>query len=171
MLKQFLECGKIVTLHGVAGELKVSSWCDTPQELAALPRLFLDGGQTPIEIERARVHKKMVLLKIKGVDTPEQAAALRGKILWLDRDDLQLSQGQHFIQDLLGASVTDADTGETYGVLSDVTQTGANDVYHVTFPDGRVFLVPAIEQVVLNIDTAANTVTIRPLKGLFDDED
>ena len=109
----------------------------------------------------------MVLLKLEGVDTPEAAQALRGRVLWLDREEDTLEEGQYYLQDLMGLSVKDADTGEVYGTLRDVTETGANDVYHVAFPDGRVQLVPAIPQVVLDIDLEGGVMLIRPLEGLF----
>ena len=171
MKKQFLECGKIVTTHGVLGEVKVQPWCDTPEELTQIAALYLDGGKSALEIERGRVHKNMALLKLKGVDSIEQAQPLRGKVLWAHRDDIPLGEGQYFIQDLIGLTVIDADDGHTYGILTDVTETGANDVYHITFPDGGVRLAPVIEQVIVSTDIDAGILQIRPLKGLFDDED
>lgn len=171
MQKQYLECGKIVGTHGVVGELKVQPWCDSPDELVGLARLYFDRGATPIQVRGARAHKSMALLKVEGVDTAEQAAALRGRVLYLDRADLPLAEGEFFIQDLMGLSVVDADDGHRYGVLSDVTQTGANDVYHITFEDGSVRLIPVIDEVVIETDLEAGILRIRPLKGLFDDED
>lgn len=171
MKKQYLECGKIVTTHGVLGEIKVQPWCDAPEELTGIATLYFDGGKTPLEVQRGRVHKNMALLKLKGVDSIEQAQALRGKILWAHRDDIPLEEDEHFIQDLIGITVADADDGHVYGILSDVSETGANDVYHVTFPDGSVRLVPVISQVVISTDIDAGLMRIRPLKGLFDDED
>lgn len=171
MKQPYLECGKIVTTHGITGEVKVQPWCDDPQEIAALQTLYLDGGTTPVSIERGRVHKGMLLLQLKGVDTIEQAQSLRGKVLWVARADLTLGENEYFIQDLLGIEVVNADTGARYGVLRDVTETGANDVYHVAFDDGTVRLVPVIEQVIIETDLDRGVLRIRPLKGLFDDED
>ena len=169
MKKQYLECGKIVATHGLRGEVKVMPWCDGPETLCGLSTLYLDGGKTPLRVERARPAKGMVLLKAEGVDTPEAAQALRGRVLWLDRAEDTLAEGQYYIQDLLGLPVEDADTGAVYGSLSDVTGTaGANDVYHITFPDGRVQLIPAIPQVVIQIDIDAGRMRIRPLEGLFE---
>lgn len=170
MKKQYLECGKIVTTHGVLGEIKVQPWCSVPEELSKIQTLYFDEGKTPLAVQCGRVHKNMVLLKLRGVDSIEQAQTLRGKILWVHRDDIPLSEGEYFIQDLLGIAVVDADDGHTYGVLSDVSETGANDVYHITFPDGGVRLVPVIPQVVISTDIDAGVMRIRPLKGLFDDE-
>ena len=171
MKKQYLECGKIVTTHGVTGEIKVQPWCNTPEELAEIATLYLDGGKTSLEVQRSRVHKNMTLLKLKGVDSIEQAQTLRGKILWANRNDIPLEEGENFIQDLIGMTVVDADDGHTYGTLSDVSETGANDVYHITFSDGTIRLAPVIPQVVISTDIDSGVMRIRPLKGLFDDED
>ena len=167
MKKRFLECGKIVATHGLRGEVKVLPWCDGPEALVPIKTFYLDGGNTPKRAERCRIQKNMVLLKLEGVDTPEAAQALRGRVLWLDREEDTLEEGQYYIQDLIGLSVEDADTGERYGILRDVTETGANDVYHVAFPDGRVPLVPAIPQVIAKIDIDGGKMLIRPLEGLF----
>lgn len=167
MKKRFLECGKIVSTHGLRGEVKVLPWCDGPEALLPIKTFYLDKGATPKKAEKCRVQKNMVLLKLEGVDTPEAAQALRGRVLWLDREEDTLAEGQYYIQDLIGLTVEDADTGEVYGVLRDVSETGANDVYHVAFPDGRVQLVPAIPQVVERIDIDGGKMLIRPLEGLF----
>ncbi len=167
MKKRFLECGKIVATHGLRGEVKVLPWCDGPETLVPIKTFYLDGGNTPKRAERCRIQKNMVLLKLEGVDTPEAAQALRGRVLWLDREEDTLEEGQYYIQDLIGLTVEDADTGERYGTLRDVTETGANDVYHVAFPDGRVQLVPAIPQVIAKIDIDGGKMLIRPLEGLF----
>ena len=171
MRKPFLECGKIVSTHGVLGEMRVQPWCDSPEDLEGIKTLYFDGGAAPAEVLRARAHKNVVLLKLRGVDTVEQAQALRGRVLWVAREDMPLEEGEYFIQDLLGMQVDDADDGHPYGVLSDVSETGANDVYHITFPDGRVRLIPVISDVVVSTDLEQNRMSIRPLKGLFDDED
>ena len=167
MKKRFLECGKIVATHGLRGEVKVLPWCDGPEALVPIKTFYLDGGNTPKRAERCRIQKNMVLLKLEGVDTPEAAQALRGRVLWLDREEDTLEEGQYYIQDLIGLTVEDAETGERYGTLRDVTETGANDVYHVAFPDGRVQLVPAIPQVIAKIDIDGGKMLIRPLEGLF----
>ena len=168
-MKRFLECGKIVTTHGLRGEVKVQPWCDSPEELAEWETLYLDKGDTEVTVERARVQKNMVILKLAGVDRVEDAQLLRGRILYLDRTMEELEEGVYYIQDLLGIEVRDADTGTLYGELVDVTETGANDVYHIRFADGKVRLIPAIPQVVISVDVEAARMEIRPLEGLFDD--
>lgn len=171
MRKPFLECGKIVSTHGVVGEVKVQSWCDSPEELQQLKVVYFDEGKTPVRVFKSRVHKDMVLMRLDGIDNMDKAQLLRGKILWADRNDIWLDEGENFIQDLIGIKVIDADDGHEYGILSDVTETGANNVYHITFPDGSVKLVPVIDEVIISTDIDAGIMRIRPLKGLFDDDE
>ena len=171
MLKQFLEAGKIVTTHGLKGEVKVYPWTDSPNEFLELETLYFDKGASPMEAEHVRIQGNMVLVKFKGIDVIEQAQGLRGKIVYVNRNDIPLEDGQYFIQDIIGLKAIDADDGHEYGSVTDVTQTGANDVYHIQFPDGKIRLVPKIPDVVLQILPEEGKIIIRPLKGLFDDED
>jgi len=171
MKKQYLEIGKIVNVHGLGGVVKVMPWCDSAEFLCEFDTLYRGKQHIPVEIERASVQKNMVLMKIAGVDTPEAANALRNTVLYMDRNDVELDEDTFFVQDLLGMTVQDADSGKVYGKLKEVLQTGANDVYEIEAPSGKSLLVPVIPQVVLSHDFETNTVTIRPLEGLFDDAD
>lgn len=167
MKKEYLEAGKIVTTHGIRGEVKIMPYTDTPELLAEFDRLFIGKNKDELIIERSRVFKNMVIAKIEGVDTPEAAEKLRNKPLYMHRDDLELDDDTYFIQDLIGIEVRDADSGKVYGTISDVMQTGANDVYVIKGSD-REYLVPAIADVVVSTDIDENIMTIRPLDGLFD---
>jgi 16S rRNA processing protein RimM len=170
-LKQFLECGKIVGTHGVKGELRVYPMADSPDFLTGFTTLWLDGGRTPVKVLSARVQKGVAVLRLEGVDTMEAAQALRGRLLYVNRDAVDMAPGEYFVQDLLGLKVINADNGQLYGELSEVSPTGANDVYHITFADGSIKLIPAIAQVVQSVDLDEGVMRIRPLAGLFDDED
>lgn len=169
MKKQFLECGEIVSTHGLNGEVRVYPWCDGPEFLSSLKRVYLKKGEQAIRVERARPHKNLVVMKLAGVDTVEAASAMRKRILYVNREDTHLGENEYFIQDLIGARVVDVDTGEEYGVLTDIMQTGANDVY-VLKNEATEYLVPAIPQVVLETDIEKDLIRIRPLPGLFDME-
>lgn len=170
--KRFLEAGKIVNTHGISGEVKVMPWCDGAEMLCEFKTLYTDqAGKNPVEIVSARVHKNMAVLRIAGVDDVDSANALRGTVLYFDREAVELPKGCYFITDLLGLSVVDADSGEEYGILCDVTQTGANDVYHVDAGEGKTLLVPAIPDVIDRVDLDGGILLIRPLKGMFDDAD
>lgn len=170
-MKQYLEIGKIVSTHGIRGELKVQPWCDSPEYFCELGTLYFDKGQTALKVTGARPHKGMVLLTLEGIGDLDAAAALRGRILYMNREDDPDGGEGYFLQDLIGLAVKDADTGEVYGKLTDVLETGANDVYALKNEAGKQLLVPAIPDVVLEIDIEAGQMLIRPLEGLFDDAD
>ncbi len=167
MKKQYLEAGKIVTTHGIKGEVKIMPYTDVPELLCEFDRLFLGKNHEEIFVERSRVFKGMVIAKLEGISTVEDAEKLRNKILYMHRDDLELDEDTYFIQDLIGMEVKDADTGFMYGKIADVMQTGANDVY-VIKGEEKEYLVPAIADVVVSTDIDENIMTIRPLEGLFE---
>lgn len=169
MKKEYLEAGKIVNIHGIRGEVKIMPYCDSPELLCEFDRLFLGKSLKEIYIQRSRVQKNMVICKIEGIDSPEQAEKLRNQMLYMHRDDLELDENTYFIQDLIGITVKDADTGEIYGTIDDVLQTGANDVYSIKNGD-KNYLVPAIADVVVNTDIDSGIMTIRVLEGLFDED-
>ena len=172
MKKQFLEVGKIVSTHGLKGEVKVVPWCDSAEFLCEFDELYLDSnGATKIQVLSAKVHKNIVLMRIEAIDSIEKAELLRENILFMNRDDVELPEGEHFIQDILGLNVIDIDTNNCYGKVTDVLKTGANDVYQVTNDDGKDFLIPVIEDVICEMDIDNKLMKIRPLKGIFDDED
>ena len=166
-MDKLIETGKIVSVFGIKGEVKVQPWCDDPQLLCELDTLYYKSG-TPVEIERARVANNIVVMKIKGVDTANDANKLRNRVLYLDRDDIVLEEGAFFIQDLIGLKVIDADNGREYGIITDVSQTGANDVYHIKAPDGKMYYIPAIKDVVKQTDIKGGEMLITPLEGLFE---
>ncbi len=169
MKKQFLEAGKIVGTHGLKGEVRIDPWCDSAAFLCRLKALY-DAEGTKWKVVSAKVHKNVAIIQFGHIHSIEQADLLRGKIVYMNRDDVKLPEGTCFIQDLLGLSVADADTGEQYGVITDVLKTGANDVYQVS-KNGRDYLIPVIPDVVIEKDIDGGLIRIRPMKGLFDDED
>lgn len=171
MKKQYLESGKIVGTHGIKGEVRIDPWCDSPQFLAAFDKLYLDDrGEQFIEV-KSRPHKNITLSKIKGIDNIDDAQRLRGKVVYINRDDIELGDGVNFVQDLIGLAVIDADTQQQYGVISDVLRTGANDVYEITDDNGKKYLAPVIDDVITERNIDEGFVLIRPMKGIFDDAD
>ena len=170
MLKQYLEAGRIVGTHGVRGEMRVECWCDSPSFLSKFKTRYLDEGKTALSVS-CRPHKNIALVTVRGVDSIEKADELRGKILYIDRGDVRLAEGAHFVQDIIGLKVTDADTGEVYGTVRDVLKTGSNDVYEMQGADKKLFYIPVIPDIIVRPDIEGGAVYIRPMKGLFDDED
>ena len=173
MRRDYLEVGKIVSTHGIKGEVRVDPWCDGPAFLKQFKTLYYDkNGARPVAVIACRPHSNIAILKLEGVDTVEAAAALRNKVLFMARADASLPDNHFFIQDLIGCRVCDADAPEKqYGVLTDVSTTGANDVWHVTDDSGKEYLLPAIPPVVIDTDIDNERILIRPLKGIFDDAD
>ncbi len=172
MIKQYLEIGKITSTHGIRGEMRVQPWCDSPEFMKKFKTLYLDSAGTKLLKVNARPNGNMVILKVEGIDTVEEAARYRDRILFMKRSDVQLSEGKYFIQELIDCRVIDADDEKKeYGTVTDVSQTGANDVWHITDSQGREYLIPAIPPVVIETDVVAGVIKIRPLRGIFEDED
>ncbi len=169
-MEQYLEIGKVVSTHGLRGELRVDPWCDSPQFLCQFKTLYLKKGETKLSVS-SRPHKTIAIVKAKGIDTIEEAEKLRGKVLYINRSDAKLAPGEYFIQDLMGLDVIDINTNKNYGRITDVLKTGANDVYQVTDKDKKDYLIPVIDDVVKEIDINGGKVLIKPLKGIFDHED
>ena len=170
MQKRFLEVGKIVGTHGVRGEMRVECWANSPDFLRKFKKLYLDEGRASLDVS-CRPHKNIALMTAKGVSSIEEADLLRGKVLYIDRSDVRLEEGEHFVQDIIGLSVTDADNGTVYGVVKDVLKTGSNDVYEMKAPDGKLYYIPVIPDILDRFDFDEEKVYIHPMKGLFDDED
>lgn len=171
MLKQFLETGEITGTHGVRGELRFNPWCDSPDFMKRFKTLYFDkNGEMPIKVLSCRPHGNIVILKLDGIDTVEQAQKLRGKLLYMNRSDAKLGDGNWFVQDLIGCVVYDCDDNtKIYGEITDVAQTGANDIWYIG-KDGKEYIIPAIKDVVIKVDAPNNSVFIKPLRGIFDEE-
>ena len=140
MKKQFLEAGRIVGTHGVRGEMRVEPWCDSAEFLKKLKRLYFDEGRADAGLVASRVHKSFLLVRLEGVENATQADLYRGRVLYLDRNDVRLPENRYFVSDLIGLSVIDDATGTVYGTVQDVFETGANNVYRR--PGGRGIPLP-----------------------------
>ena len=168
MLNQFLETGQIVGTHGIKGEIRVHPWCDSPDFLTRFKVLY-KKDESVVDIESSRVHGNVVLMKLRDVDNINDAQSLRGTVLYISRGDVNLPDGEYFIQDLIGCEVFDK-SGTILGVLSEVSSAGgANDVWHIK-KDGREYLMPAVKEFISEIDIANRKVVVEPLKGVFDEE-
>lgn len=171
MKKKYLEIGKITKLQGLKGEVRVQYYCDEPEMLCDFETLYLGKDRSPVEPQRCRYLKNDVaVLKLKGVDSPEAAEKLIGKMLYFDRDDIDLPEDTWFIQDVIGLDVYDADSGKCYGKVDDIYQNGTADVYSIKTPSGGQLMFPAIPEVLIETDIEGGRITIRPLEGLFDPE-
>lgn len=159
-----LVIGRVVGVFGVRGELKVHIETDFPERFETLARVYLCGEQ--YEAEGARLHQGMALLKLRSVDDPEAAAEFAGcEVEVALADAVRLEEGRYFIYQIEGLQVETTD-GEVLGTISEILQTGGNDVYVVTTPAGGELLVPAIKQVIKRIDLENGTMCVDLPEGL-----
>ena len=168
--KQYLECGKIINTHGVHGDVKLESLCDSPEVLASLERVFvLEGGKyREIEVLHASVFKQFVLAALEGVDDMDKAIALKGTMLYASRDDFELEEGDFFIVDLIGLPVIDNVDGKVYGKIKDVINRGASDIYVVSTPSGER-MMPVVDEFVKRVDLESG-VYVETIPGLLSDD-
>lgn len=169
MLTEFLEAGRVVGTHGVRGELRVEPWCDSPEFLRQFKTLYWEKDKTPVEILSSRVHKTLLLVCLRGINTVEQADVLRGRVLCFKRAEAKLPPNTYFHQDIIGLEVKNAETGEDYGKITEVYQTGANDVYEVTGSSSEKILIPAVPQVVKKVSPENGILEIVPMEGMFNE--
>lgn len=167
MQKQFLEAGKIVNTHGVTGEIKVQPWCDSPEVLTDFDTLYLSPTE-PVRVKKSYVHKNCVIMRLDGVDTCEAAEALKNRVLYLDRDDVELPDDLVFIQDILGLSIFDTRTGQTVGTLRDVIQGAGHDLYVVRREGKEDALIPACKPFLKGIDLEKGVITVETIEGLIE---
>ncbi len=163
MKNRFLEAGQIVNTHGIHGEVKIVPWCDTPQFLCQFHTLYLDG--TPVKVLAARPHKGNVLARLEGVDDVNAAMALKGRTIHIDRNDAELPEGRHFIADLIGLRVLDADTGAELGVVTDVLTPPAHEVY-VVQGNGCEHLIPAVDEFLKETNVDEGFLRVKLIEGM-----
>ena len=170
MKKKYLECGKICSAHGVRGVLKVEPWCDSPQVLTKLKKIYFENGGSYEEREvlSASSSAGMVLMTVSGIDSRESAQALKNTVIYADREDIPVPDGRVLIADMIGLDVIDADSGRVYGTLTDVTDGVRHQIYTIKTPKGEV-LFPAVKEFLREIDTERG-VFIHVIEGFFDDE-
>ena len=167
-MEDLLQIGVITTTHGVRGEVKVFPTTDDPMRFKKLKQVILDTGKEQIELEvaGARFFKNLVILKFKGIDNINDVEQYRQKSLYVTRENaVPLGENEYFIADLIGLKVV-SDEGEELGDLSDVLQTGANDVYVVSKENTPDLLIPAIRDCIKQVDIENGTMQVHLLAGL-----
>ena len=163
MRLQFVEAGEIVNTHGVKGEIKVLPWMDSPEDLCEFDRCRI--ARKDYEIELARVQKTCALIKLKGVDTMEDAQALRGKTVLIYRDDI--SDEIIFAAELIGVEVFCGE--EKIGEVADVLDYPGNKVYVVK--GEKEYMIPAVKEFILDTDMENNRMQVKLLEGMAADAD
>ncbi len=165
---KYLECGKIINTHGVRGGIKLESWCDTPQDLASLKKVFLKNGDeyTPCKVKKASVFKQFVLFELDGVSDIDAAMALRGRVVYADREDISIDEDAFFIADIIGLPVIDIESGEELGRLTDVLNLGASDLYELATKNGKK-LIPAVPEFIKKVDVERG-IFVSLIEGMLD---
>lgn len=168
-MKEKLEVGQIVNTFGIKGFVKIYPFVNDINRFDDLKKIYVKtkNQEKELEIEEVKYQKNMVLIKLKGIETPEDANKLRNAYVLIDRKDaIPLEEGEFFIADLLGLPVF-LDTGEKLGVLEDIYNTGSSDIYVVKNELGKQFLLPYIDDVIKKIDLENSKIVVHLIEGLI----
>ena len=160
-MKEYVEAGRIVNTHGVAGEVKIEVWLDSPEYFRTFKRLYLNG--TEKKILSARTHKSFIIARLEGVDDLNTAMALKGTTVEILRADAHLKDGEFFVQDILGFTVVD-EQGNTVGTLVDAEESPASMLYHVKGESEH--LIPAVKEFILSIDAKKEEIRVHLIEGM-----
>lgn len=165
MKQEYLEVGQITSTHGVMGEMRVQPWADSPDFLCRFSTLYVGPTHWPIKVERARVHKNMVILKLEGITDVPGAIAMRNQVLHVARSDVKLPEGHFFLADLTDLEVRDADTGKVLGRIAEVLTPPANNVYVVRGGE-RELLIPAVPDFVRETNVDGGYISVHLIDGM-----
>lgn len=160
---ELIEIGQIVNTHGIKGEVKLNPWTDDLYDIEELDVLYYENGDE-LKLERARVHKNTVIIKIKGIDNINDAEKLKGKVLFTEKTPLP--EGRYYIKDLIGLTAVENDT--EIGTLTDVFNTGANDIYEIKTRIGKTLYLPVIDGVIGDVDLENKKIYVTIPEGLED---
>ena len=169
-MEQLLRVGVISSTHGVRGEVKVYPTTDDVNRFKKLKKVVLDTGREymDLEISGVKFFKNQVILKFKRIDNINDIEKYKGKDLLVHREDaVALEENENYVADLIDLKVV-TDEGQVLGYLTEVMETGANDVYVVETEDGKELLLPAIRDCILDVDLDEEVMTVHILPGLFD---
>lgn len=169
-VEDLLQVGVITQTHGIRGEVKVFPTTDDPNRFKKLKEAILDTGKEKItlEIEGVKFFKQFVILKFKGFDSINDIEKYKSKSLYVTRANaVRLKKNEYFIADLIDMEVYTEDD-KLLGILKDVIETGANDVYEVTMTNGGEVLIPAIKECILSVDVENRKMIVHLLDGLLE---
>ena len=168
-MQKRLEVGQIVNTFGIKGEVKVMPFTDDITRFDDLEKVYVKTKKEEklYKIQNVRYHKNMVLIKFENIETPEQAELLRNAFLEIDREDaISLEEGTYYIADLIGMEVY-SDDGNKLGIVEDIYNTGANDIYVVKNDLGKQILLPGIKEVIKEVNLDTEKITVHLIPGLI----
>ena len=167
-MTKYLEIGQIVNTFGIKGMVKIKPFTDDINRFDKLKKVYIKNKESKKEyqIQEVKYHKNMVLMKLEGIDTVEQADLLRQSYLLVNRDDEEpLEEGVYYIVDLIGLEVY-TDEGVLLGNVDDIFNTGSNDIYVVKDGKGKQILLPGIPDVIKDVDLEKGRITVHLIPGL-----
>lgn len=159
--KRFIEAGRITNTHGIAGEVKIEIWLDSPRYFKTFKRLFIDGRE--VKILSARTHKDFIIAKLDGAEDVNEAMRLKGRTVYIDRGDAALPRGGYFLSDIIGASVVD-EQGNEVGKLTEIMETPASNIYVVKGETEH--LIPAVPEFIMSTDADNGIITVHLIEGM-----
>ena len=168
MDKKYIECGKIINTHGCKGGLKVDPWCNSAEDFTDLKHFYIKSknGFDKYTALKASIFKQFVILELKEIDDMDKAIALKNVILYADRGDFKLEEGEYFLTDIIGLDVIDFENGKNYGKVVDIINRGASDIYVVETPNGEK-MIPAVDEFIVEINVNSG-IKVRTIDGLLD---
>lgn len=169
-MTKYLEIGQIVNTFGIKGMVKIKPFTDDINRFDRLETVYIENkkGRKEYEIEEVKYHKNMVLMKLKGIDTPEEADKLRQSYLLVDRSKEEpLEEGVYYIVDLLGLEAY-TDEGQLLGKVDDIFNTGSNDIYVIKNELGKQILLPGLPEVLKQVDLEKGRITFHLIPGLME---
>ncbi len=168
-MEQYLQVGVIASTHGIHGEVKVFPTTDDVKRFKKLKEVILEGkrGNQNLEVEQVKFFKNMAILKFRGIDCINDVEKYKGCPLLVTRENaVKLKPGEYFICDLIGLEVLE-DNGNLLGTLTEVIQTGANDVYVITMKNKKEVLIPNVKDCIIEVSLEKNTMIVHLLEGLL----
>lgn len=171
MENNLLEVGKIVNTHGLRGDVKVVVWMDYPEDFEELKNVYLKTRTELLKltVKTVKYQKNNLIVKFAEFNNINEVEQYKNFVLYADRDELgELPEGAHYIVDLIGLKVVD-ESGEEIGIIGDVFNTGANDIYDVVRKGKKNLLLPVIDDVVKEIDIEGGKITVHIMEGLDDE--
>ena len=169
-MQSYLPACKIVSTHGVRGEMKALPLCDGAEFLSKFKRLYTTAdGKGECRVLGVRAQGNVILLRLADVTDMDAARAQVGRTYYFAKADARLPKGRYFIDDLLGCLVKDADTGRVYGTLTEVDHPAAQDIYTITDEAGEKHMMPAVPEFLKQIDLETRTILVTPIDGMFNE--
>ena len=160
--KEFIEAGRIINTHGVAGEVKIEVWLDSPKFFKSFKSLYLKNGEE-LKVVSTKTHKGFIIAKLEGIDDINAAMRLKGKDVSIRRSDAALPRDAFFLQDIIGATVVE-ENGREVGKLVEIMERPASNIYLVKGEEEH--LIPAVPEFIMSTDAEAGIITVRLIEGM-----